>query len=83
MEGRIETGTAEADDDQTAQQAKDDADNRQLSQQTDNNTANDVNDSVNDDIDDDKFFDDYNAGCLDIEAFSKFQLKEFANKTYE
>ena len=31
----------------------------------------------------DKFFDDYNAGCLDIEAFSKFQLKEFANKTYE
>ena len=34
-------------------------------------------------IDDDKFFDDYNAGCLDIEAFSKFQLKEFANKTYE
>lgn len=30
-----------------------------------------------------KFFDDYNAGCLDINEFLDFQLKEFAGRTVE
>lgn len=29
-----------------------------------------------------KFFEDYNNGCLDADAFTKFQLAEFVGKTY-
>ncbi len=31
----------------------------------------------------DAFFDDYNNGCLDHDAFSRFQLAEFAGRTYD
>ncbi len=30
-----------------------------------------------------RFFDDYNAGCLDIEAFFRFQFRDFLGKTEE
>ena len=31
----------------------------------------------------DRFFDDYNAGCLDLKAFHEFQFREFAGNTVE
>lgn len=31
----------------------------------------------------DRFFDDYNAGCLDLELFHEFQFREFAGNTVE
>ena len=31
----------------------------------------------------DRFFEDYNAGCLDVEACYEFQFREFAGKTIE